>query len=994
VDETSQMEMLIQKLIEKSNGSFLWTSLIRRELAEQWDEDAIEAVLKNMPNGMQHLYTRILRKIAHSTNSVLAKAILRWVVCSIRPMSVVELRTAIRLETGRTLSKSAQAVESICQPLVRVNKDRVEVVHDTIRDYLFNKDRLSSTETVSDFLFDRGSSHEHIATTCLVFLTQSLRTYTWKEAANTTDDDKFLVYASSNFSEHIVKSASSDESAHTHRLHSVLFDFFQGPILSWIQRQAETRSLSMLTRVGKNLKAYVARRRVVPTHLDGELHDLHGWADDLIHLVTAFGKELYKEPESIHTVIPSLCPSQSKIYSELRNPDVSLQVQGLSTSTWPDHISSSSFGRDYAVALACCEKRYAVSLRSNQIVIYYTTTCQEARRIATREAIRRLEFANIKSWLIASGRKSLTMFNYETGDEIWTTPTPTEILALAMPPDCTCILAVTREKAVLEVNIATGTQVNCRQLELSGNQGRPPMQVYVSYELKTVAVLHRHEPLELYDLDSLQRSKGRISYSATIETIAFNQTMNMLAMAAFHGELCTVELFGMKIVQRVDTDASHLACSVDGNTLIVGTKAGDIQIHDFHTLAVLHNIRYYEEEFMGLCFTSNSLRFLDIRRQVFNVWEPAALVRWNEDDETASSDGRTAFSTAPSELMQSSVGSDTSPITAIVEHHTAEHIFCAKENGSITIYETSHARPKQKVLEYGRTEVICMVWNQARNLLACADTSSTVRVHQVIRVEERRSAGPPKTFWKVSDLLKRPLQQPVRQVLLSPDGEFLLACTTNKEYIFRTSGGAPVLVTDCSGSRSTLEQPQAQKWAVFSRKKQQMFEVNRGVQVIAWDKDGSRLRVEKAQATSTLPGEPTIAPKNAHLVPLGSQLWAASDNNPHTPPILWSQSPAALPDPTMAAKMTAFAIREFEKIAEQIGSLIGLYRNRMVFVSNDHWVCSVRIDKSKFEDPVRTHFPMPHSWRRSNRPLKGLVTSKGDVVFAVEGDLVVVKKSL
>ena len=370
------------------------------------------------------------------------------------------------------------------------------------------------------------------------------------------------------------------------------------------------------------------------------------------------------------------------------------------------------------------------------------------------------------------------------------------------------------------------------------------------------------------------------------------------------------------------------------------------------------------------------------------------MVRRNEDDDNASSDGRTAFSTAPSELMQALVGSDTSPITAIVEHHSGEDIFCAKENGTIAVYETSHARPKRKVLEYGRTEVLCMVWNQARNLLACADTSSTVRVHQIIRTEERRFAGQPKVDWKVKDLLKRPLQQPIRQVLLSPDGEFLLACTTNKEYVFRTSGGAPILVTESSGPRTMLEHPQSQKWAIFPRKKQQMFEVHSGGQVITWDKDGSRIRVEKTSATATLPPEPTWPPKNASLVPLALQLWAASDNNPHTPPILWPQSPAALPDPAMAAKLTAFAIQEFERITKQIGNLIGLYRARMVFVSNDHWVCSIRIDKSKFEDPVRSHFPMPHSWRRSNRPVKGLVTSKGDVVFAVEGDLVVVKKGL
>ena len=93
-------------------------------------------------------------------------------------MSVAELHTAIRMDTGSKLTKSARAIESICQPLVAVDKDRVEVVHDTVREYLFgsNKDRTLSSNVASDFSFDRGTSHEQIAIICLNCLSKSLRT--------------------------------------------------------------------------------------------------------------------------------------------------------------------------------------------------------------------------------------------------------------------------------------------------------------------------------------------------------------------------------------------------------------------------------------------------------------------------------------------------------------------------------------------------------------------------------------------------------------------------------------------------------------------------------------------------------------------------------------------------------------------------------------------------------------------------------------------------
>lgn len=177
-----------------------------------------------------------------------------------------------------------------------------------------------------------------MATLCLLFLIQSLKTPTRRmssDSSSSSDDEKFILYASSNFGEHVRRSAAADESIATKRLLSTLGEFFSGPVLFWVQRQAEDRNLSSLTRLGKNLKYYIVKRCQLPTHLEAELNDLHSWADDLIHIVTAFSKDLYKDPRAIHTVIPSLCPLQSKIYSELRNPAVGLEIFGLSNTTWP-----------------------------------------------------------------------------------------------------------------------------------------------------------------------------------------------------------------------------------------------------------------------------------------------------------------------------------------------------------------------------------------------------------------------------------------------------------------------------------------------------------------------------------------------------------------------------------------------------------------------------------------------------------------------------------
>ncbi|KAI9695527.1 MAG: hypothetical protein M1820_008540 [Bogoriella megaspora] len=994
-DDSKQMQEMIQKLLEKSKGSFLWTHLIVQELTNYWTEEAVDSVLNNVPDGMNQLYSRILRKILQSVNRDLAGSILRWVICATRPLTVFELRSALRLDTSRTLKKPAQAIESICGPLVSVNNDRVELVHDTVRDFLFNRYQQSGPESASRILFDKGSAHEKLATICMSLLCQTFRAMPRKKSlgsGNEVDDEAFLEYAGANFSEHTVKSASADETVDTDALIRTILEFFQGPVLFWIQRQAEERNLSALTRAGKNLKAFVTKRTDVLRPLSVDLQDVQEWANDLIHIPTAFGKDLQKDPTAIHSVIPSLCPPHSKIFREFRNPDLGLHVIGLSRGSWPDRISSATLGRNYANALACCEKLYAVSLRSSQIVLFYATTCQEARRMGTPEAMKRLEFAHVKDWLIASGRTMLCMYNYETGENLWTINTETEILSLTLNIDDSEIIAVTREKDVETFSSKKAERIERRRLQQSTTQGRSLTQVHVSDEAKLIALIHRNEELELYDLHTLQRPKRRIKYSANIETIAFNPALNMLAMASFDGELCTVDMFNMNKVQSTDADVSHMDVSMDGKTLVVGCKLGDIQIHDFETLAILYKIKYDDEEIMDLRFTSNSLRFLDIRNHVFNVWEPAALVR-RKDDDDSTSQGSTSFSTAPSQLMEALIDVDKSPISALAEHHTGDYVFCGQENGTVTLYETSSGKPKQKLFEFGRTAVLFMNWNAKQNLLASADNSSTVKIHQVHSIQERTPAGS-RTSWQAKQVLHQTLQQPIRQILLSPDAENLLVSTTTGEYVFRTRDGTRVFSHVCNPSPSTAER--SQKWVVHPRKIHQFLEIQKaGGHVISWEKESAeRPRIEAIKLFYHSQNSFQIQQTNAHLLRVSDLVWAIYDNNPHTGPFLWPYPSASLSEDVSKRVVEKFFTRLKDSKCH-VENFLGIHRTKLVFLSSDRWVCSVRVDEAGLNDSVRYHFPLPHYWGNSIRDMIALVTCKGDIVIAAaDGDLAIIKRGL
>ena len=479
-DDPSESQELIEKLIVKSEGSFLWVHLVVRALRNYWTDDDIDTVLKDVPDAMHSLYSRVVLKISESPNRIWAKSILRWIICAVRPMTVHELSAAFRLDTKKGLKQPAQAIESICGPLIRIEGDCVEVVHDTVRDYLFNKGR--NKPVVEGFEFDKAESHERLAIICVAFITDRF-SHRARDTLSSSmgGENPFLFYANENFSEHLAKGGWAAESRDTGELVKILLGFFRGCVLYWIHslvQEAAEVGLTVLTNAGKNLKAFVARRMSMNHNTTIEkqkqLEELREWSDDLIHLVTVFGKELLKRPEAIRTVIPPLCPLKANINRIVGNLGVGLQVAGNPYDIWPDRINSTSFANDYINAVASSEKRYAIALRSKQIIVYGATTCQETLRIDTEEPIKRLHFAHSRPWLIACGRTNLSAYNCETGEKLLSKEPASEALALAVTKDDSQVVIVTRAKHLESFDIKGERPV--RRKHLAQSKAKQPPQ--------------------------------------------------------------------------------------------------------------------------------------------------------------------------------------------------------------------------------------------------------------------------------------------------------------------------------------------------------------------------------------------------------------------------------------------------------------------------------------------------------------------------------------
>ena len=309
VDMEVDRNELMELILRKSNGNFLWTKLVVKELEEALSQQRIDEILETVPRGIDQLYSRILNNLAMSPgNSELVMALLRWVVCAARPLTVEELREALRLDIGEVLPQLERTASSICGNLIYVDsQSKVRSAHHTVQEYLFRADADSR------YAIKRPEAHSKIATVCLKYLSgDEMRSPRYRKGGLTARQrtrSAFAAYSIRYFSHHVARSTSSaDEQL------LGLNNFLQSNALTWIEMIGMSQDPGSLTQSAKDLKIYLERRAKYRSPLSIEVQNVSEWTNDLIHLVAQFGKTLSASPTAVQYLIPAVCPPDSIIH--------------------------------------------------------------------------------------------------------------------------------------------------------------------------------------------------------------------------------------------------------------------------------------------------------------------------------------------------------------------------------------------------------------------------------------------------------------------------------------------------------------------------------------------------------------------------------------------------------------------------------------------------------------------------------------------------------
>ena len=1007
-EDESERDRLLSRILNRSNGNFLWTCLVLQELTDTLSVQQAYEVLDSVPSGMDELYSRIVEALMNNPrNRNITKAILKWTVCSSRPLTVDELREALRLDINVTLPRLELTLGSITGNLVYVDGDnKAQLAHQTVRSFL-TRDHTNDIP-INHFTIIRSRDHLDIARICLNYLRGSeLKVARYRRGTSSTRSTRtgkrssFAEYAVQHFSDHIAKAQSNDMD-----ILSDIQAFLSSNSLTWIEIVATTKDLTPIVQAAKNLKTYLVRRAKYQAPIGQAIEDVTAWAADLSRLVASFGKPLMTNPGAIHFLLPPVCPSNSVIHRSFADYPRPLRVLGLSEDEWDDRISCIINPGQQALSVTCEDIAFAVGFSDGTAHIYDTSTMQEKHVFNHQDQVRFVAFSTTDQYLATASRKKIRLWSCTTMALGWDFKLNDPLLTLCFNEDNTLLMGATRSNSLLLWSPTTGELVNSFQFsdidESTGREhlhARAPTQAAFSPGLNLLAVVYRQRPVVLWDLEDCsyvgQYNKETNVYPGPLcFALIFNPKAEVQLVAAAYddGEIVAFDPWTQRRRASVNADITVMQCNNDGTILVSGDNNGKITLYDFETLKVLYNINSDELGIRDFAFSNDGLRFFDVRSDHCNVWEPSVLVRRAETNDESSIAPSDDLSIVAPPTVNAKRYDDERAITALTALYDSDIVFCGREDGSIAARSAVTGDLVQELDGHGNNiGVMFLHLTRTGKTLVSVDRSGRIIARRLNIVRGLRVT-------ECVIVMDRKAVDVVEQILVSADDTKILVSMPQRDEIWdletaNTLGEIPI-------SKDRVH------WHWIQTSKPLMplvYFSNGAASLYSWDlveaiNSGPAIDLCLAEAGTTPVAAVTFSANDSRLC-----VSLAGSRTGLLPPILrvWNMRELRAisqdtQEPSIGEKSTPEAnFRKlpaeatYDRLAKDIKFVIGVYEDSLIFLTHHGWICSLKFTGPREETNYTRHFFMPFRYHNNASSLFMDISSNGSIIVAYRTEVII-----
>lgn len=985
---------MAQRILEKSQGCFLWVTLVFDELKDAHTSRDVERILDEVPSDMNELFGRIVDTMsAQVQGKALAKAIITWTVCATRPLKTMELDEAVRLDLQDSIDNIEASIRSICGHLVYVDaQSYVQMVHQTARDFLLH------AAVDSEFHIEEKRGHRRLLLTCLSFLTsdemRSTQRRRNKDKENFTDRSLFVKYACELWFEHLFRLSWTDT-----EVVSSVAKFFNSPnVLSWIEYIARQSDLQRLVSAGKAIGSFIKGSE----HSDsGDTRDialLRVWANDLLRLVMRFGPSLAAYPASIFSIIPPFCPSETALRKKA--PPRGITVSGLGEEEWGDQLSTIFNPQEQYSCIASSKRLFAIGCYSGLIYILQHVLYKEVAKLDHGEPVKLLQFGSQESVLVSVGFKTILVWDLNSKTQVRRFEAPQQCMALALSSRDEQLISATKDHCLRIWNLKKGeicetenwTQgMEATQLRLY----RRPVTATFTMDAQLLAVIYKGQDILIWDLDNdslydiYNRESGagdsQAQYrSSGVRCLTFGNgsSANLLAAAYADGELVLFDTVSGDIMHRTVTFAHILVCSPDGSMLASADPSGMVTLLKFSTLQPLHRIPAVEAGIQGLCFGGDGQQLLDIRGSRCRVWGPTVLLRQNAHS------GPSSKASTPREANPepSLAGSEPVLITSIVCHDNGDAFFCGKEDGAVYHYHADSGLQTSRLYSHANgVAIVSLSFHHSSNTLTSVDASGRVMV------QELSSQGRAIVASKV--LFDHRIDAVVSQVVCRPDLDRILICSTKSDSLWclsqKVSNPIAIKTTQQRGSRGWVNHP-------LNRASLLLI-----TQTAAHSFDWQDLKPLGPEAGIGLDAGISLNIVPRSIIPIfGGKSLAVmyGDIGHHLPQAklaIWNTADLG---PDSSAEV-ARPPKTYEYLSSRATQLIGALGSggaeRLVFLQEGNWISAID-SKTAHLRRIARHFFLPNDWlsMENHRDLMMEVTSRGNFLVVRRHEVAVIKRGL
>ena len=1004
-EDEIERDRLLTRILNRSNGNFLWTYLVLQELADTLSVQQAYEVLDSVPDGMYGLYSRILEALMNNPrNRDIAKAILKWTVCSSRPLKIDELKEALRFDINVTLPRLELTLGSITGNLVYVDGDnKAQLAHQTVRSFL-TTDHTQGLPT-NDFTIIRSRDHLKIGRVCLDYLRGSeLKVARYRRGttnARTIKRSAFADYAVEHFSDHIARSQSDDPT-----MLSDIQAFLSLNSLTWIEIVATTKDLTPIVQAAKNLKTYLNRRAKYQAPIGQAIQDVTAWAADLSRLVASFGRPMTTSPGAIHFLLPPVCPSASIIHRSFADYPRPLRVLGLSEDEWDDRLSCITNPGRQALSVTCEDFSFAVGFSDGTTHMYDTSTMQEKHIFHHHDQVRFVAFSTTDQYLATASRKKVSLWSCTTKILNWEVKLNDPLLAMCFNEDNRLLMGATRSNSLLFWNSASGELVNSFQFsdidESSGREhqhARVPTHAAFSPGLNLLAVVYRQRPIVLWDLEDCsyvgQYNKDINVYPGPLcFALIFNPKAEVQLVAAAYddGELVAFDPWTQRRHASANADTAVMQGSKDGTILVSGDGNGKITLYDFETLKILYNINSDQSGIRAFAFSNDGLRFFDVRGEQCNIWEPPVLVRRAEINDESSIGAGDNASTAEPPTVNAKTYDEDRAITAMAAPHGFDVIFCGREDGSIAAYSALTGDPVQELASHAKNiAVMFLHLTGSGKVLISVDRSGRIVIRRLEILGGSRVA-------ESAFVMDRKATDVVEQILASADDTKVLVSMPHKDEIWELETANTLREMPRSNDRAHW------RWTQTSKPSMPLVYFFDGTATLYdWDlfeasdpRPSMDLCLAEAGTTPVVAVNPSANASHLCILLAGSPSGLLH-------PILrvWNLHemyavPGGTREPITGGENTQEAASNktpanaiYDQLAKDIKLVIGVYEDSLIFLTNQGWICSLKFTSSGEQSHYTRHFFIPFRYQNSASSLTVHVSSNGSIIVAYRAEVIV-----